>query len=695
MPERPSHPDHPNGVEPSGSAGSRRRGAAAVTPIERERWRPEDPHAWEHAQPSEEGAGSRPPGPPVRLRRTKDHRSQFRAARRRWRLWPGRRPSPHPIRRAVVWSLILVAVALGAAVAHAYYQAYQIYSGVSGVVPILDSARHQLSQGILPENNPTGEALLLADTAQYQLDHAAWTLKLTGALPLLDRPILAVRKGVDAAREESLGGQALQGIATDVLGSALATRSGTTGPDGPPPIYADGKVNVQLLESLSPRLEAALQHMENADRAIRAIPPIPFVAGLTEQKAAALAASTDAIRQVRAALAAVKVLPGFFGVQGERTYFLALVNNAEARSNGGALLAYAFVTVRDGTLNLGLTGGIVPSPIGRMQTYRTPDFPRVASAWRRVLADRGYPVDGIIQIDPYAVADILGNEEIRVADFPNPITAQNLPRVVEFDQNFLPVRQQKLLPGELVQAAWRILQQPVRFLPLLKTLSGQIESKHLLMWSRQADEEALIDQLRWAGRVSVTPGDYVFPGQDMLVGHKVGFFTQTAMAYDVRVLDSGDLDVTCRVTLTNQTPPGLPGRIALVTENGYADQQTLVGLRLPRSAKILGRARAGDPPTQIEGDALVVARLVQVTAGESDTATWHWRVPHGVLDSSEGSVYQLTIQHQAMANPASLVVHVTFPAGSHPEVPDLWTLDGRTASFSTTLVKDWSWQMPF
>jgi hypothetical protein len=619
----------------------------------------------------------------------------------------------------------VLVLGLGLIVWHAYTEAYHQYQAVSTVVPNLTSARQELSQGLLPENDPIGDALATATQVQSEVDHPSWMVRITASLPVLKQPILAVRAGVKAALEESLGAHDLQSIATDVLGESLSTQgTGQSVDQSSTPIYSNGQVNIDLLESLVPRIQSALTHLQAADRSLRAIPNLPFVSGLPQLKANALADSHDAIAQVQQALAGAKVLPGFFGADGKRTYFLAMANNAETRANGGAVLAYAFVTMDHGKLEFGSAGGLVGSPFDKRKvgfpgvkipdsvrwyldhapgaplhiripdTSLTPDFPAVAESWRNILASLGHKVDGVIQIDPYAVADVLGDERIRVADYPQAITAGTLPRVVQFDQYFLPNAEQRKLPGELIGRAWQLLQSPSRFLPLVQTLADQVRGKHLQLWSSDPQEQALVQQLGWSGQVAVTPGDYAFPIENVVFGRKVGYFAHTAITYDATVRSSGDIDVTCTVKISNEAPTGLPGYMATTDEYGYATDHTLVGVYIPPNAKVTS-SPSDVPPNHTDSGALVLSHQVITTSGRSQSVTWKWVIPNGVQHDATGSFYQFTMQHQALPNTASLVVHVTFPAGTSPLAPDLWVLKGQTATLTTTLTADQHWRIDF
>src|SRR5690242_18808018 len=215
MPDPPPRDDPPSGAIPPDASTTRRRGASkraqAATTTAPPGWHPEQPESWTGPGGNGHGAPS-PAHPSVRLRRTRDHQRQFKGSGRRWRIF--HRKERHPIRRSISGALFVLVLGLGLIVWHAYTEAYHEYQAVSTVVPNLTSARQELSQGLLPENDPIGDALATATQVQSEVDHPSWMVRITASLPVLKQPILAVRAGVKAALEESLGAHDLQSVAT-------------------------------------------------------------------------------------------------------------------------------------------------------------------------------------------------------------------------------------------------------------------------------------------------------------------------------------------------------------------------------------------------------------------------------------------------------------------------------------------------
>src|SRR5207247_11479631 len=148
---------------------------------------------------------------------------------------------------------------------------------VEGALPKLQTARAELGRGTIPSEAPFTDAHAAVDRIESMMSKARFTLSWTGVLPFLGRPVDAARLGADAASE---GDQALS-IARDLYGQVLGS-----GP-GPSPLIHGGVVDVDLIQSLTPKVEALVSHLRAGDDDIRAIPHLPFIHRLDTLKAEA------------------------------------------------------------------------------------------------------------------------------------------------------------------------------------------------------------------------------------------------------------------------------------------------------------------------------------------------------------------------------------------------------------------------
>ena len=425
-----------------------------------------------------------------------------------------------------------------------------------------------MAKGELPAGNPFDRASGLAARAQGRLDHARVTLRVAGAIPFFDRPVVAVRMGVAAATEETAAASQLRDVFQRALGAAAAPGAARFGQASGTPIFNDGVANVKLIDELTPLIQSALAHLERADADVRAIPDLPFVHKLDELKAQALTESSQAISLTKDALTGAKLMPSLLGADGTRTYFLAMQNNADQRATGGAVLAYAFVTISKGRLSLEEGGPIrfidnrrhgfprvkIPAPlqwfvdrddvhvIPRIANINvSPDFPVVAHAWASlVAAATGRQVDGVIAVDPVAMSYLMGpRKTIHVSSYPRPITARNVVNAVENDQYRLLNWQQQLFPAQLIQEAWELFRNPTPLVRSEKGMGQALREKHLQLWSTHTDEQDEIVRLGWDAALRIGPGDFLYFTDNKLRPNKVDYYSHITIDYHVTVLSSG------------------------------------------------------------------------------------------------------------------------------------------------------------
>jgi hypothetical protein len=624
---------------------------------------------------------------------------------RRRRLWP------------FVLAVLVVVVGFGAMVADAYYQSYRIYHDAKSILPDLERARSSLSHGMLPSGDPFAAASRAASRAQERIDEARFTFRLTGALPLLGRPVKAVRLGTAAAVEEARAASIMRDVLQGALGPA-AVSGGSSGQPRPAliPIFHGGSVDVRLIESFEPSLQSVISHLEAGDRYVRALPSVPFLSRLTRLKAEALADSAKAIKVANQALSAVRLLPSFLGADGPKTYYLGLENNADQRATGGDVLAYAFITIDHGRLELGRGGGIagfkpreyfpdvkLPANLAwyvdhiRFPQARpllsninyTPDFPVVAQGWAAMIRKgTGIRIDGAFALDPIAVSRLLGDHVLRIPAYPQPITSANVVRVVENDQYRLPLIQQRVFPTELIAAAWPAIVDPEPFLPTIQRMGEALRQKHVLLWSADPRLQQLLTHLRWDGGLHRQPGDYLYAVDNKLRANKVDYYTFTRVAYSVTVEPNGDARARCTVTLDNRWRPGQPLGLAPRQQSAGAVNAALISLFVPADATLVRAMPPSGPPDHREDGANVFIRKIFASPGKPSSVTFEYTVPGVIQNTAAGRVYQLTVQHQPMVNPTELTVTVTLPAGTMVKSAPTWIVRGNVATFRTRLTAD-------
>jgi len=673
---------------------------------------------------------------PTSYRRSRRRRSRSRSKERRPRVSLLRRWQrswhEHPWRTRgglVLGLLLVVGIVL---VADAYWQAYRVYGDVKRTIPQFQQAKAGLVHGKLPPQAQLDEITSSASEAQYDVDHARFDYRLVGSIPLLGAPVKATTWATAAAGEDSQAVTILQDLMTRVLG-ANALQTGNLS-DASIPVYRDGRIDVGLIDSLSPRIQSLLQRLEAGAADIQRIPSIPFASRLNNLKEGALQDSNKAVALVRRGLSGAQLLPGFLGVNGTRTYFVALQNFVDQRATGGAVLAYALIQIDHGRVHLLHGGGINeidlqsgvpdfrPPPavdwyvratgakllINNSANYG-PDFPVVATTWAEMVHRiTGIHIDGAMAFDPLAIKAMLqGQGQLRIPAYPVRVSAGNVVALVSHDQFSLPRAEQIALPGQLVKAAFKVLEGPKNFYKLATGLGHSIPGRHVQVWAANAQEESLIKDLGWSGGLTATKGDSLALAYDKRIAGKQDYWTRQAIHYDVTVKPSGAIESKYTVQVTDNIPhQGQTGRmIPHVTPWGL--NVAMLNLYVPaRATKWSVTPNYRSFPTSfisprhyvqyvhpkgfvqhVEGSHRVFTQTVTPYPGHPQTVTFHYTVPNAIQNTLAGRVYELSVDAQPLYNPATMVVTVHLPAGSNIKSygPGWRLLNGTTLQKPVTL----------
>jgi hypothetical protein len=290
-----------------------------------------------------------------------------------------------------------------------------------------------------------GHALLSAQEGVKALVedvHNGDMVRMRVVLPGVQQDVSQARQAVDdpvwrAAMVVPWAGRQLAAVRTvtvaldDMVSSATpaldAVEKALSGQDAP---HSDGKLVLGPLVDALPPVLAAADQVEASSRAIAAIDP----AGLTPALGTRVVKIQQQLGQVSTIVQSgtqlAKLLPDLLGANGPRSFLLVSLNSAELRTQGGIVGAAALLQADGGTIDLAeqrttpafadLASPILPltaaedlihtDRLGRwiQDATMTPDFPRaaqlIAAHWA---AATGQQVDGVIAVDPVAVALLL------------------------------------------------------------------------------------------------------------------------------------------------------------------------------------------------------------------------------------------------------------------------------------------------
>ena len=293
-------------------------------------------------------------------------------------------------------------------------------------------------------------------------------------------------------------------------------------------------------------------------------------------------------RDAEVAARTARLAPALLGADGPRRWFLAVQSPAELRGTGGFIGSFAELYADKGRLQLtrvGRTADLnirtprkLDAPVEYLARYgrfdphllwqnvnMSPDFPTVADVIARLYPQSGgAPLDGVIAVDPYGLAAILGaTGPVRVADWPEPITTESAARVLLYEQyvRFPQSGERVDFLAHVTQAVWqRLLDGSVGIVELGRALVGALDEKHLVFTSTQADEQSVLVGLGVTGTMAPVDDDFLAVVTQNAGGNKIDWFLRRAVDYRVDVdRRTGRVQATLQVTLRNEAPAsGLP-----------------------------------------------------------------------------------------------------------------------------------------
>lgn len=457
-----------------------------------------------------------------------------------------------------------------------------------------------------------------------------------------------------------------------------------------------GRIDLARLRSFQrpvADLEASLV-LANSD--LREIDDTWLLAPLASQVDALRDQVGSARRDTDLAGEVLRVAPDLLGASGPRRYALWFSTPSEARELGGYLGSFGELTAVDGRLRLERTGRITdllprteaelaarrfPGEAFLPTRYRAYDVPRflgnatgtqdfglAARTFAEVYArSGGNRVDGIIALDPYALAGILRlTGPVAVAGLPAPLTSANA-------ANFL-LREQYAAFGDRAQRAdflaealratfnrltARPLPDPQR---LAQTLSPLTRQRRLLAWSFRPEAQRVLRRVHLSGETGPRlGGDELSITNANANPNKIDAFLRRRIAAQVRFDPAtGQTTSTVTVTMTNTAPAvDLPGG---TTSNLFGlppgTNRTLLTIASPLS---LVSAEQDGRPINIETEVDDQVARYGVFVDLPPKATV--RVRFGLKGTLRPSNrYRLTFIDQPLVNPDHLDVRVSGPA---------------------------------
>lgn len=549
----------------------------------------------------------------------------------------------------------------------------------------------------------------------HEATHAPWTF------PARIVPVLAQHADMLATASEA-GGDLTQS----------ASEVATTAP------YQDlraskGQIDLATVRSMQEPMARSLETLMAVQKRLDEVDSPWLAAPVSDQLDEVIGDIDDTLPEARLAATGLELTPALLGGNAPRNYLVLFTSPAETRFLGGFVGAYGVLTARGGKVTFDESGSIsqlaaksspftrtLPDFEGRTEyeerysRYRpevflqnlsvSPDFPTDAFVSRDLFRQTtGQTVDGVIVVDPYALAGFLQlTGPVTTEESGQRITSDNVidyllvDQYERFAEHTTEERRERL--SEVADATFDALVE--RDLPgpgqIGRVLGPVVEQNRLLVQVFAPYEQRLFDEMGADGRFEPdVSGDYLSVRTANNNPNKIDPYLSRSIDYDVRYDPStAAIEATARITLTNSGPTaGLPDYV-IGNRQGKPSGSNTLYLSL-YSPLLLEGATIGVAPigasAQTELGAHAYSTLVTVPAGGTVTVTFEL---FGELPDRID--YQLHLLNQPTVTPDEVTVSVR--SGS-----DDWSvagsedleIDGDTAAVSGPVSTDQRWIVDF
>jgi hypothetical protein len=576
--------------------------------------------------------------------------------------------------RRVWWLFLGLVLLAGVAVV-----AWQATSEAAGVKADLVASQDLLGRAGVLAGGPVSARRQLVEqasgrarAAQAKLDR--WPLRALAVAPLLGRDVRVVR--VIAETSAQVVG------ATGGVAVAIEPLHGGH-PTGP----AIGRASAALL-TLSDVLN------QTVDR-VRAARPL-LVARAPRSRF--LAEAERARRVAFASGQGLRMAATLYGPPGSTRYFLAFQNPAELRGTGGLIGQYGILESEPhgprltrvepyDALDRRTTAGVpLPADVarryGRFSIGRAwsavnipPDLPTVGQVvlplYRQATGTR---IDGVIAVDPLAVAEIL-----RVS---GPITVDGIrldagnvasQTLVDAYSRYASDNQaRRAFLAKVARAAFTAFQRSLAGRPeeLVRGLAIAARGLHVQVYSSDPAIERAMLGLGVGGSAAAPPnGDYLMPVSVNTGGNKVDAFLQRTVRYRVNLQPDGGAKTTASITLRNGAPArGLSRYVVGPFDDRFrAGENSQFQTLYVAGAYGFTRATRDGRPVSAEGQAdlgaMAISQAVVIPPGRSVTLAYDLEREGAMQVTGSRADYQLLVRPQAGVLPDRLEVSLQAPVG--------------------------------
>ncbi|HEX6423409.1 MAG TPA: DUF4012 domain-containing protein [Acidimicrobiales bacterium] len=486
-----------------------------------------------------------------------------------------------------------------------------------------------------------------------------------------------------------------------------------------------GWLDLERVRSLESPLVDVAATLEVAAARMGAVDTTWLATPVAEGVSRVRSEATDALPDARLAAEATRVVPTIFGGDGETRWFVAFVTPVEARGRSGFIGNYAELTAVDGDVEMTrfgrvgeLEAGGTPGPertlsgpddyLARWSRYSpasvwrnvtmSPDFPSIGQVVTELYPQSGgQPVDGVIAIDPTALAGLLEfTGPVEVPGVVEPLTSENAADFMFADQYVaLPDTGQRVDVLEtLARTTFDRLTSGDLPSPrtVADTLGPAVRDGHIQLYSADPAQQDLFRRLDADGALPPVAGDSLAVVNSNAGGNKIDRFLSRDIDYRAEWDPStGDVDAAVTVTLVNDAPrSGLPDYvIGNALDDGGAHlpagtNRTHLSIYTPFAldgAEVDGRSVEIAP--EVERDRYAYSLFLDV-APEGGTRTVTLRL-RGAIPAGGG--YRLDVAAQPLVTPDRLDLTVRSVAGGVVRSTEPMGVEGATATTTVRLTE--------
>lgn len=415
----------------------------------------------------------------------------------------------------------------------------------------------------------------------------------------------------------------------------------------------DGVIDTAPFVAIAPAAATSTELLGAAVAKIRGIDTELLIAPLRDavDEVSGLVAQTYS--SVDALHRASELMPAMLGDDGPRDYLVVFQNNAEWRSLGGIVGAALQLHTEGGRISLVAQGSssdfptydepVVPLSADEQQLFgeqparfiqnvtQIPDFTRGAPIAREMwLREKGIDVNGVIALDPVALSYILeatGPVTLPTGDVLSSDDAVDLLLNEVYQRYEDPRAQDAFFAAAAGTVFGALTSGDASPAELLTAMSRSGTENRLLIWNREASEQAILDGTTLQGALPETDATTTSFGvyANDSTASKMDYFQTLATSTSWCGPDLAHLDVTIR----NDAPADAAGLPAYITGGGGqgvspGEIKTTIYVYLPRGSTPVSFEAGGDVETPgfgggIDGGRDVVVWVVQLAPGQSAT----------------------------------------------------------------------------